>query len=220
MKRFILPMVVVGVFVIADSTFSADSIVPDLARLAAGQDWKVENRSVQMVDKDGKKSVVFDARQNDGIAWLSGFSFTDGEIECDILGRSQPIQGSFVGVAFRVQDAKTFDAIYFRPFNFRSPDAERRAHSVQYVSHPDWTWNRLRSERTGQYEKAIDPTPDGDQWFHARIVVRKPKVEVYVNGAATPSLVVDELSTRTDGSVGFFVGNGSPGTFANLKITR
>jgi len=191
--------------------------VLDLTRLAAGQDWKIENRSVQAVVKDGKNAVQFDGRPNDGMAWLPGFSFTNGEIECDIRGRSQPIQGSFVGIAFRVQDEKTFDAVYFRPFNFRVP--ERRGHSVQYVSHPEWTWNRLRSERTGQYEKAIDPAPDGDQWFHARIVVRKPRVEVYVNGAATPSLVVDELSPRTDGSIGFFLGNGSPGTFANLKVS-
>lgn len=197
----------------------ADPTVPDLTRLAAGQGWKIENRSVQLAEKDGKKGVQFDSRQNDGIAWLPGVSFTNGEIECDILGRSQPVQGSFVGVAFRVEDEKTFDAVYFRPFNFRAPDAERRAHSVQYVSHPAWTWNRLRSERTGQFEKAIDPAPDGDQWFHARIVVHKPKVEVYVNGASAPSLVVDELSPRTAGSVGFFVGNNSPGTFANLKIT-
>ncbi len=196
---------------------SGDVTVLDLTRLAAGQEWKIENRSVQSVVKDGKNAVQFDARPNDGLAWLPGFSFGNGEIECDILGRSQPIQGSFVGVAFRVQDEKTFDAVYFRPFNFRV--AERRAHSVQYISHPDWTWNRLRSERTGQYEKAIDPAPDGDQWIHARIVIRKPKVEVYVNGAATPSLVVDELSPRTGGSIGLFVGNGSPGTFANLKVS-
>jgi hypothetical protein len=197
---------------------SGDVTVLDLARLAAGQDWKIHNRSVQVVVKDGKNAVQFGARASDGLAWLPGFSFENGEIECDILGRSQPIQGSFVGIAFRVQDEKTFDAVYFRPFNFRVP--ERSAHSVQYISHPDWTWNRLRSERTGQYEKAIDPAPDGDQWIHARIVVRKPKVEVYVNGAAIPSLVVDELSPRTGGSVGLFVGNGSPGTFANLKVSR
>jgi len=203
---------------LATPVLSGEVTVLDLTRLAAGQEWKIENRSVQAVVKDGKNAVQLDARPNDGLAWLPGFSFENGEIECDILGRSQPVQGSFVGVAFRVQDEKTFDAIYFRPFNFRVP--ERRAHSVQYVSHPDWTWNRLRAERTGQFEKAIDPAPDGDQWIHARIVVRKPKVEVYVNGAATPSLVVDELSPRTGGSVGLFVGNFSPGTFANLKVTR
>jgi hypothetical protein len=195
----------------------ADVTVPDLTELAAGQGWTIENRSVQRIDKDGKKAVQFDARPGDGIAWLSGFSFENGEIECDILGRSQPIQGSFVGVAFRVQDANTFDAVYFRPFNFRAPD--RQSHSVQYVSHPEWTWNRLRSERTGQYEKAIEPAPDGDQWFNVRIVVQKPRVEVYVNGASDPSLVVTELSPRTGGSVGLFVGNNSPGTFANLKIS-
>ncbi len=56
-------------------------------------------------------------------------------------------------------------------------------------------------------------------WFHARIVVAKPKVSVYVNGAKEPSLVVEELSDRKGGKIGFWVGDGSGGTFANLKIT-
>lgn len=223
MLTFVLPL-----FLVASSLAipelpaepaAADVIVPDLNGLASGQGWKIENRSAQTVEKNGKKAVQFDGREGDGLAWIPGLTFANGEIECDILGRSQPVQGSFVGIVFRLQDAKTFDAVYFRPFNFRSPDPERRAHSVQYVSHPDWTWNRLRGERTGQYEKAIEPAPDGDQWTHLRVVVQKPKVEVYVNGASTPSLVINELSPRTGGSVGLFLGNGSPGSFANLKIT-
>jgi len=219
MLPILLPLLLVVSALVATQAPAAEVTVPDLTGLASGQGWKIENRSGLLVDKDGKKAVQFDGRQGDGLAWIPGFTFTDGEIECDVLGRSQPIQGSFVGIVFRLEDAKTFDAVYLRPFNFRAPDAERRAHSVQYVSHPDWTWNRLRSERTGQYEKAIEPAPDGDQWNHLRVVVRKPKVEMYVNGATTPSLVVDELSSRTGGSVGFFLGNGSPGTFTNLKIT-
>jgi hypothetical protein len=199
---------------------AGDVATPDLKALIAGQGWRVENRSVQALEKDHEQAVQFDGRVGDGMAWLENFSFDSGEIECDLLGRSQPIQGSFVGIAFRIRDARTFDAAYLRPFNFRSPEAARRSHSIQYVSHPEWTWSRLRNERTGQFENAIDPAPDGDQWIHLRIVVERPKVRVYVNGAAEPSLVVDELSGRTGGSVGLFLGNGSPGSFANLKITR
>jgi hypothetical protein len=31
------------------------------------------------------------------------------------------------------------------------------------------------------------------QWFHVRVVVARPKLSVFVNGATQPSLVVNEL---------------------------
>jgi hypothetical protein len=37
---------------------------------------------------------------------------------------------------------------------------------------------------------------------------------------AEPCLVVNELSDRSDGSVGLWVGNGSGGYFDNLHVTR
>jgi hypothetical protein len=155
-----------------------------------------------------------------GLVWLDGYDFGNGVIDVDLLGRSQPVQGSFLGVAFRVVDAQTHDAVYFRPFNFRATDPARHSHAVQYVSHPRWTWQTLRTEHPGVYEQAIVPEPDGDRWFHARIVVERPNVSVFVNGATTPSLTVKELSDRSDGSVGLWVGEGSGGHFANLRITR
>ena len=138
-------------------------------------------------------------------------------IEFDARGRSAPVQGSFIGVAFRVQDAKTFDAVYFRPFNFRAADPDRKAHAVQYISEPPWTWERLRKEKTGQFEKPLEPAPDGDVWFHAKIVIARPRIQVFVNGAATPALTVDELSGRTRGSVGLWC-NGY-GVIASLILT-
>jgi hypothetical protein len=155
-----------------------------------------------------------------GLVWLDGFDFTNGIIELDILGRSQPVQGSFVGVAFRVADAQTYDAVYFRPFNFRAADSTRHSHAVQYVSQPAWPWEKLRSEHPGGYERAVVPEPNGDDWFHVRVVVEKPKVSVFVNGRAEPALVVDELSALTHGAIGVWVGEGSGGAFANLRVTR
>jgi hypothetical protein len=63
----------------------------------------------------------------------------------------------------------------------------------------------------------LTPAPDGDAWFHARIVIAKPKISVFVNGATEPSLVVNELTDRTGGSIGLWC-NGY-GLIANLKIT-
>jgi hypothetical protein len=123
-----------------------------------------------------------------------------------------------LGVSFRFVDETTHDAVYFRPFNFRADDADRKAHAVQYISHPKHHWFDLRKNKTGQYEKPITPAPDGDTWFHAKIVIKRPKLSVYVNGANEPSLVVEELSERNGGGIGLWVGPGQGGYFANLSI--
>jgi len=125
---------------------------------------------------------------------------------------------SFVGFAFHIQDAENFDAIYFRPFNFG--DAEKGGNAMQYVAHPDYGWRKLRTEHPGVYENPVNPIPAKEDWFHTKIVVNHPKVEVYVNNADTPSLVVDQLSTYKKGGFGFWVGNNSNGYFKNLKITN
>ena len=115
-------------------------------------------------------------------------------------------------------DGPTYDAVYFRPFNFRAEDPARRIRAVQYVSHPTYTWQKLRAEQPGKYEKGVNPVPDPNGWFHARIVVASPSVTVYVNDAKEPSLVVNQLSDRKKGLIGLWVGNTSGGDFANLKI--
>src|SRR5262249_6224478 len=123
----------------------------------------------------------------------------------------RPPGSNFLGFAFRGVDAQTHDAVYFRPFNFRANEAERKRHAAQYVCHPQHRWQGLREDKPGQYEKPILPAPDGDAWFHVRIVVEKPKVSVYVNDGKEPSLVVEELSDRKGGGVGLWVGPGQGG---------
>jgi len=204
--------------ILAPPTPAQTVAAPDLKAIASGAGWTVVNRTVTVHEQDGRTVAEFDGQPGDGMAWPDGVTFTAGEIECDIQGRSAPLQGSFVGIAFGIQDAETYDAVYFRPFNFRSEDPARRAHSVQYVSHPDWKWPRLREERPGQFEKPLEPSIDGDSWFHVRIVVRHPKISVYVNDAPEPCLTVEALSGPRTGRVALWVGNNSPGRFANLKI--
>lgn len=219
--RLVRPTLLLGALVCIASLAHAQA--PENLNLSAvGKDpqWKVAGRTTSMVDIKGKRALEVSEGPGMGLVWLEGYEFRNGVIEVDILGRSQPIQGSFVGIAFRVVDAQTHDAVYFRPFNFRASDSTRHAHAVQYVSDPQWTWQRLRTERPGAYEKAVVPEPDGDEWFHARIVVERPKVSVFVNDRIVPALVVDELSDRSRGFVGLWVGEGSGGHFANLRVTR
>ncbi|OLC73994.1 MAG: hypothetical protein AUH78_12145, partial [Gemmatimonadetes bacterium 13_1_40CM_4_69_8] len=163
------------------------------------------------------KGLRLSSSPGDGVAYLRGTEFGNGTIEVDIRGKD--VQGqSFVGIAFHGVDSTTYDAIYFRPFNFRTPDSTRHSHAVQYISHPTYTWQKLRAERPGSFEQPVSPAPDPNAWFHVRVVVASPKVSVFVGDAKQPSLVVDQLNDRTKGLVGLWVGNGSGGDFANLKI--
>lgn len=79
-------------------------------------------------------------------------------------------------------------------------------------------WDKLRSEQPGEYEQRIDPVPDPNAWFHARIVLSAGAVRVFVARAANPCLGVKLLNSRPTGLVGLWVGNNSDGDFANLSI--
>lgn len=159
-----------------------------------------------------------DIGDNAGIVWLNNFEFGDGTIELDIKGRNAPGQ-SFVGLAFNGKDNQTYDAVYFRPFNFKNPD--RKKHAIQYISLPQHDWPTLREEFPGKYENKMQPVPENvEDWIHAKIEVHRPQVKVYVNGSDKPALEVDLISEAKQGKVGFWVGNGSEGWFRNLKIEK
>ncbi|MGK5093588.1 hypothetical protein WDW89_16460 [Deltaproteobacteria bacterium TL4] len=204
-------------------SLSAQTLTPDLKAVSGGKGWKGSIAATKLVEKDGAAAIEF-IPMKQGIAqvgvpnvvWLDGFEFNEGIIEFDAKGKSAPPQSSFVGVAFHTVDAKNFDAIYFRTFNFKTGDSERNSHALQYISEPQWPWEKLRKEKTGQFENSIKSAPDGDAWFHAKVVIEKRQVKVFVNGATEPSLLVNELSDRTGGSVGLWC-NGY-GVIANLKI--
>ncbi len=194
----------------------AQTIVPDLAKVNDETVWKTFNRNATTLKENGSVVVALDARQGDGLAVFKNLEFENGTIEFDIKGKDV-MQRSFVGIAFHIQDENTFNAVYFRPFNFKKP--ERSGHSVQYISHPEYTWQKLRTDFPEQFENPVTPIPDPDKWFHARVEVNWPIVKVFVENSAEPSLEVKMKSTFQKGKVGFWVGNGSDGRFKNLSIT-
>jgi len=196
--------------------FAASSLAAQ-QRAVAPKDVQVFNRSASSLSDGTRKGLRLSSSPGDGVAYLRGTEFGNGTIEVDIRGKD--VQGqSFVGIAFHGVDSTTYDAIYFRPFNFRTPDSTRHSHAVQYISHPTYTWQKLRAERPGSFEQPVSPAPDPNAWFHVRVVVASPKVSVFVGDAKQLSLVVDQLNDRTKGLVGLWVGNSSGGDFADLKI--
>jgi hypothetical protein len=192
-------------------------LTPDLNAITAGKGWEIVNRGATAAVEDGRTVVTFDARPGDGAAWLEGVEFHNGTIEVLLRGKNVP-QRSFLGIGFRGVDDETYDAIYFRPFNFLADNALSRSHHVQYISHPVNTWSKLRQEHPGVYEGEIPDPPDPDGFFRARIEINKPEIRVYVNDAVEPCLVVNELTDRTGGRIGLWMGNTSDGSFAELVL--
>ncbi len=199
---------------------SAQTSTPDLINPTENKaDWKYYNREPAFIMKEPGKidCVMLDANQGEGLAIYQDLEFENGTIEFDVKGKDV-LQQSFVGVAFHIQNDSTYNAVYFRPFNFKKP--ERTSHSVQYISHPKSTWQKLRNEFPEQFEKTITPVPNPDEFFHARIDVKWPNVKVFVENSEIPSLDVKMLSSFKKGKVGLWVGNGSDGSFKNLKIKQ
>jgi hypothetical protein len=190
----------------------SQTVRPDLRNF---DQWRAVNRTMKGINEDGKQGLQLNARPGDGLLLLNGSKFAQGTIEFDVKGKNLPGQ-SFVGFAFHVQDDKTYEAIYFRPFNFMNTDPARQSHSVQYVSQPAYGWEKLREEHPGKYENTVNPVPQPEGWFHVRIVVDGNTVKAFVNNSDKPSLEVEKISKVGNGNVAFWVGNNSEGSFANL----
>jgi len=215
------PSVVLFAMVLAVMDLSGQAkSVPDLNAMLKANQIKIYNRNLsQLNDPNMKNALHLDAREGDGIAWINGMAMGNGTIEFDVRGKNV-MQQSFVGIAFHGVNDSTLDVVYFRPFNFQSPDPERRGHSVQYISLPQFDWQRLRTNFPNKYEQPINPSPQPTDWVHVRVLINFPNLSVFVNNNHEPSLVVDQLSQQKKGAIGFWVGNNSDGDFANLSITQ
>lgn len=162
--------------------------------------------------------VEMNAEKSNGLAILDAFSFTNGIIDLEIKGENVPGK-SFVGLAFNVQNDSTYEAIYFRPFNFMAEEADKRSHMVQYIAHPNYTWDMLRKERTNEFEAALNEAPSPDDWFAARIEITEEKVLVYVNNEIKPVLEVSRLAKPESDKIALWTGFQSSGRFRNLVLS-
>jgi hypothetical protein len=213
------PVLITLFFVFATSFFCHGQKQSfDLQQLLKEKKLITINGKVVPITDGNKKGVSMVPGYREGVVWLKDVTFSTGTIEVDLRGKDV-FQKSFIGIAFHGVDSITHDIVYFRPFNFQSQDPVRKIHAVQYVSHPDFTWDKLREEKNGIYEKGIDPPPSPKDWFHAKIVVDDTHVKVYVNNASTPSLTVEKLNTRKSGLIGLS-NEGLEGDFANLTISK
>lgn len=180
--------------------------------------------SVASATYQGKTAVHIDAlpdaQNGQSYAIVKGSRFHNGTIDVDLAGKPSANANAgargFIGIAFRMQ-GDHYEYIYLRPTNGRADDQVRRNHSTQYAAQPDYDFDRLRKESPGKYESYVDLEPG--VWTHFRIVIEGTKARLYVHDAAQPCLIVDDLKLGdSEGMVALWVGPGTEGYFANLKI--
>jgi hypothetical protein len=173
----------------------------------------------------GKSAVRLDALPNaadgESYAIVKGSRFRNGTIEVELAGKpaatAGPAARGFIGIAFRVQGNR-YEYIYLRPTNGRADDQVRRNHSTQYGAHPDFGFGQMRKESPEKYESYVDLEPG--VWTKMRIVVDGTKARLYVHDAAQPCLIVNDLKLGdSEGAVALWVGPGTEGYFATLKMT-
>jgi hypothetical protein len=162
------------------------------------------------------------ARNGESYAIVKDTAFHNGTIQVDLAGK--PAEGAgagargFIGIAFRLKE-KQYEYIYLRPTNGRAPDQVRRNHSTQYGAHPNYDFARLRKDSPERYESYVDLEPG--VWTRYKIVVDGVKARLFVHDAEQPCLIVDDLKLGdSEGGVALWVGPGTEGYFANLKISR
>jgi hypothetical protein len=189
----------------------------DLAQQLAAKKLRAVNRDIAASDA-ARGAVHLSETMGNGIAWVEGTDFGEGTIELDVRGRDV-MQQSFLGVAFHRKDDNTYEVVYLRPFNFRAEDPVRFQHAVQYAVVPEFDWPRLRKEFPEEFENPVDKSVAPTDWVPLRVVVRAATVQIFVGAVKTPTLEVRKLGTLDRGQVGLWVGNGSDGHFANLRIT-
>lgn len=199
------------------SLFGQKQQTIELAKLYKNGKLKAVNRNIEIVSGDSGAYLKISESKKEGIVWLPIKDFTKGTIEIEMRGKDV-FQQSFIGVAFHGVDDNSYDAVYCRPFNFFAKDSVRRIHAVQYISHPNFTWEKLRNERNAVFEKEINNPPNPNDWFSMKLVIDNTTVKAYINNETQPSLMVEKLSNRTAGKIGLFTADNSGGDFRSIKI--
>ncbi len=178
---------------------------------------EVVNREISNKAELNSGILSLNAQKGDGLAILKHVEFESGTISIDFKG--EDVAGkSFVGLAFNIQNDSTYEAVYFRPFNFESLKKLSREHSIQYIYHPDFPWKTLRTEKEGVFESEFINPPNPDDWFSIELTIN-PK-EVIVTDAPSGEILmkVERLTNHVSNSIALWTGHNSKGSFRNLKI--
>ena len=191
---------------------------------------EVVNGRTERVTYRGRPAVKLipapeaEGKDVDMLAIVDGAEFKDGAIQVDVAGAPRPGMPAdsrgFIGVSFRTgPGGKWSEVFYLRPTNGRADDQLRRNHSVQYASDPEFPWYRLRQETPGQYESYADLEPG--VWTSMKIVVVGTTARLFINDAAQPCLIVNDLKHGDGpGRIALWAHVETDAYFGSLSVTR
>lgn len=147
----------------------------------------------------GRQSLLV---KNNTHAIRSDIEFVDGTIEFDVAPTDK---GHFIAVLFRREAFQNNENIYLRAHKSGQYNA------MQYAP-------RINGSSTWQIYPEFNSTIDlpRNQWTHIRLEVQGTRLEIYVNNAEKPALVVPRLRGNPQkGSVAFWGRvNDEPNTWA------
>ncbi|HEV8116968.1 MAG TPA: hypothetical protein VGQ32_00505 [Thermoanaerobaculia bacterium] len=192
-----------------------------LVNVKGGPATQRGRKALRLIDEPAETPAQRIAGGNP-LAILTDSEFENGTVEVEIAGapRAGAREGArgFIGIAFRVQeDPSRFECFYLRPTNGRAEDQLRRNHSTQYISEPEFPWERLRKEAPGVYESYVDLEPGA--WTKIRIVVEGAEARLFVHDAAQPALIVHDLKHgKTKGRIALWIGLDTEGYFSRLTV--
>jgi hypothetical protein len=156
---------------------------------------------VQYVRKEGFPDGIIVLKSGD--LALNGVSFRDGTIEFDM----KPLAEDIPGIRFRLRDHANGEEFYIRSL----PDCRAENDCIQYspIINGFMLWNVYP-----EYQTRAPVFADG--WNHVRLVVSGKRMNVFINDAVEPTLVVGELLANTQqGGLELH----GPAAFANLVVT-
>jgi hypothetical protein len=205
---------------------SADAAPPasQVFALTGTKDLTLAGAKAEAVEYLGRKAIRLTTDGESGFAFVNGTQFRDGTIEVDIATKRTTPPGvrmpGFTGVAFRARpDASRYEMFYLRPGNSHSDDQAMRNHSVQYISNPNFEWEKLRRQWPSIYESWAKL--DFERWTPVKIEVHGRVAKLYVNGSPEPSLIVDGLKGEDlQGPVALWGYSDEEAYFSNLRITN
>jgi len=169
----------------------------DVPMIADG--WESVFGKPEFKEHKGTPSLVF---TQEGAAKVKGLTFRNGTVEFDV---DPAAMGA--GLAFRMQGLQNLEMLYFRP----QPNCTTAPDCVQYAP---FAREVLLWDMFPQYQASAPLRPN--EWNHVKVVISGRRMNLFVNGATSPTLAIGSLAGDTQEGDLTLVG---PGAFANFKVT-
>ncbi len=197
--------------------------------LNSAEGLELINVNAVEVEHNGKEGIQITAAEGkinvETLVIIPEILFEDGTIEVELTGEpapnADPQMRGFVGVAFRVNRSNysSYECFYLRPTNARADNQLRRNHSVQYVSHPEFPWYKLRNDYPGLYEAYVDLEPG--VWTKLKIEVAGRVAKLYLHDAEQPCLIVNDLKHgELEGKIALWLHTSTLARYRNLIVTK